>query len=492
MSNKDISIYVKCNNSFGNQIFDLISAVYLKKKYNVTVFVALPLKLFLSKIFDKTLTLLKFINVKEYTAIKETVTEIYVDSLETLPQSLQNNTRFTNLYPFTYTMYNSLDNQTKKCFELNKNLINPILLEKYIGQNYNYACVHIRYGNKLCDSLITQSAQLTQAVPIYTPQYYIDQINTLLKTDLDEILILTDSENLVTRYILDNFKESKKVKLFNGNYLDSFYLYTKANYMIMSYSTFSFAAGYFNSSAVCYFVKTCEIINANPSLLLDNAISPNWIIIDNPDYILNLNQDLVKKMISFYSKCYKHKFKKQKGGKLLQNKSIFNFVTAGPISIFQTKIINNLEINGVLDFDSIEVGSGAKIYGSVYGKNGYFNKLYVYGSVHMTNSMADYLYCYGQADVLKIYVKTAMLVMDNMYAVESRFNYVELLSTKCMFINCQVKTLVVNNAENNHKTIRLKYFTTINQVIVYGNPLTIYVDYGSRIGTIINGMIVVQ
>ena len=67
------SIYVKCSNGFGNKIFDLISAIYLKNKYNITVYFATEQSIhdksddpFFGNIFYNSYMKIKYIYMNKY------------------------------------------------------------------------------------------------------------------------------------------------------------------------------------------------------------------------------------------------------------------------------------------------------------------------------------------------------------------------------------------------------------------------------------------
>ena len=315
ISLRQYSIYVRCASGFGNKVFDLISAIYLKNKYKVTTYFAVensiydkPSDPFFGNVFNTSYTKINYIFMNKYKQLHQRlpIVDIWINSLEDLPQTIKSNVHFRGLYRFAYLMYSSFSDEDKKIFTINPLLLHTEFQQKY--QDTKYACVHIRYGDKLCYALeeFQYTKYTTFMMPIYTPQYYIDQINELLtKPDLDHILILTDSVDLVKIYIGPIFSNNPKIVLLDSHCLDSFYLMTKAQYIVLSHSTFSFSAAYIDSSATCYLLKK-YITNKKDYLFQDDAISPLWIILDNKEYVLNFDQTLLKKIVTEYGQCYKY------------------------------------------------------------------------------------------------------------------------------------------------------------------------------------------
>ena len=76
----------------------------------------------------------------------------------------------------------------------------------------------------------------------------------------------------------------------NLNWLTSFYIMTYASYIIMSCSTFSYSAMYFNNKQaigellIYHNNNTLENVNIAPE---EYAISPEWTINKDKEYILN-------------------------------------------------------------------------------------------------------------------------------------------------------------------------------------------------------------
>jgi hypothetical protein len=506
------AIYLRCSSGFGNKIFELISAIYLKNKYKIDVYLAIGKSLhdntedpFFGNIFYKSYTKVKYIFMKKYYTLKNTlpITEQWIDDLDKLPEKITTNIRFAGLYRFAYLMYSSFDDADKNLFDINSKLLDKQIYDKYIvDMKANYACVHIRYGDKLCYGLeeFKHTKYTPYMLPIYTPQYYIDQINELLKKDLVEILIMTDSVELVNEFIMDKFPEKSRITLFDSHYLDSFYLLTKAQYIIMSHSTFSFAAAYFNPTAICYLVKKYFVDKEKDYLVEDDALSPKWIIIDNKNYILNFDQPLVKKMVDFYSGC--NKYITQKGGqkqakdygnysKKFKNEELENLVTNGPTTLTNINISENLAIFGTLRYQKLIVEGVTKIYGTVYGKKGDFNNLKVYGPLNIETTNINKLLCDGTIYAEKINIKSNAVIVGSVYILKSIIKNIELSSTEIEFSGSSVDRLTINN--KNNKPIKITINSCIiNKIVIRGKPLSIAVSVDSKINKIINGTITIN
>lgn len=499
------SIYVRCSSGFGNKIFDLISAIYLKNKYKTNVLFATDKSIhektndpFFGNIFYKSHVKIKYIYMNTYYRLKESlpIKEIWVDNLSDLPEKITDNVRFGGLYKFAYTMYSSFDENDRKLFEINPKLLNYILINKYI--NDQFACVHIRYGDKLCYSLeeFKQTKYTPFMLPIYTPQFYIDQIEELLKKDIDKILIMTDSVSVVEKYIFKKFKDNPKIVLLDSHYLDSFYLLSKARYIILSYGTFSFAAAYFNPNAVCYLTKKYVTNPEKDFIYEDYAISPKWIIIDNKEYLLNFDQKLLKKMVIDYGNCDKY-IRKQSGGKIynhnakkIRNKEFTNLLTNGPITIINSNISSKLIIYGTLNFQNLNVNGSSKIFGTVYGKKGIFNNLEVYGTFDVENITIKKLLCTGTFYASRLDIEKNASINGPIYVSNSIFKNIEVLSENMKFIDTNINKITINNSDNKPKKISFEN-CKIDKLIIVGHPLNINISYDTDIKKNINGTLIV-
>lgn len=307
-------IYIKCFKGFGNKVFDFISALHLRKEYpNTEIFFAIDKSVydtdedpFFGQIFPKISaeSIIKFMFMNKYKKLETDlpITETYIDKLTDLPKAITENIRFTGLHKFAYTMYTALNTTDKQLFAINSKLISKKIED---ASNAEYACVHVRYGDKLCHSKDIDSNPYLK-YPVYTPKYYELQIKNLLDAGVPMIYIMTDTIDLTNEYIMSKFTDNKKVRLMESGFVESFYLMTKAEYIILSYSTFSFAAAYINEMAICHIVKKVINDEKNDYIYEDDALDPNWILINEPRFILNMDQDLVNEMLSKTITCQKY------------------------------------------------------------------------------------------------------------------------------------------------------------------------------------------
>lgn len=305
-------IYVRCFKGFGNKVFDFITALYLRRKYpDIEIYFAIDKSIydtiddpFFGQIFPKISTdsVVKFMFMNKYKKLETElpINEILINNLDELPNDISGHVRFINLHKFVYTMYSSFSVIDKQYFTINSKLISKKIED--ISKT-SYGCIHIRYGDKLCYSNNDITGP-SYKYPVYTPTYYKLQIQNLLDADVS-VYIMTDTIDLVTEYVMPEFIGNRKVHLMDSGFIESFYLLTKAEFIILSYSTFSFSAAYINEMATCHLVKKV-ISDEQDYVFEDDAIDPNWILIDEPRFILNTDQKLAKEMTSKTDMCQKY------------------------------------------------------------------------------------------------------------------------------------------------------------------------------------------
>ena len=114
------------------------------------------------------------------------------------------------------------------------------------------------------------------------------------------VVIITDSTHLVTKFIINspelkNHKHYKNIILLDIHWITGFYILCHASHIVMSCSTFSMTASYFNEKSKCYIVLDN---NANTNRLPEEySIAPNWIISKNNTYLLNYDKQLLLSMV---------------------------------------------------------------------------------------------------------------------------------------------------------------------------------------------------
>ena len=432
------------------------------------------------------------------------IEDLWVDNLDSLPEKINIDIHFEGLYRFAYTMYATFDDDTKKLFEINPKLLNSAIQQNYIDKRF--ACVHIRYGDKLCYALDefkqTKYTQHMIMLPVYSPKYYIDQINELLTKDLDEILIMTDSVDLVKKYVMDKFRKNPKIVLFDSHYLDSYYLITQALYVILSYSTFSFSAAYFNPLATCYLLKNYLVDEPKNYIYADGAISPKWIIIDNQQYILNFDQKLLKKMIKDYANCDKYIKPQQtntlnqnriindtNNNKKISNKEVNNdHITKGPLTIKNSNINKRMTVYGTLTYDKMASNNETNVYGTLYGKNGTFKRLTVNGPISISNSKIKRFLANGPVNADNLTISTGSII-GTVYLSDSVITTLELIATVAELVNCQIDRLIIYNKNNYAKKIIIR--SSIINTIESTNDCTVNITADTKIKNQIGCTIVI-
>jgi len=171
-----------------------------------------------------------------------------------------------------------------------------------------YAIVHIRYGDKL--NIAYNDINNYDNFLIYTPQFYIDKINILIKEHPElTIYIVSDSDSIVKEFIIkdgkfDIDKYKNKIFLLEGlTWWNSFYLFYKASYIIMSISTFSIAGAYFNDNPKLKCDLFIYHLDGKFKLQEEYATSSKWNVrINNKEdkkYILNYNPKEIYKLIKY-------------------------------------------------------------------------------------------------------------------------------------------------------------------------------------------------
>lgn len=305
---------------FGNKLFDCIIGIYLKKNFDYEIYYvdsygphAKPGDYLISQIFPKITNELIVIDIYKGDYIRYyldyALSNLEVKSLSKLKSVLvkdQMRLRMSPLYSFVFEMYDTFDNKTKSIFRVNEKLIDKNILSY---ANTKYATIHIRYGDKLYYSIKKRETDKNFInYPIYTPEYYYEQIKIIKKLKLP-IIILTDSPKLVKHFILEKYKLNNDSNIFMPDiqFLDSFFLICKSIYSVLSNSTFSYGAYLLskddvkNKTNVFCTIKEFGTVYKPYDLLM----SDDWIIYDNKKYILNFNQPLLKEMIEYQEKSIK-------------------------------------------------------------------------------------------------------------------------------------------------------------------------------------------
>ncbi len=320
-------ILIQQYTGFGNKIFNCIVAIYLKYKFNYTIYYVNtksahekkgdPLITDIFPQLDKEFEIIDD-NSGDYIQylLKRKNTRVKTNSLDNLSEYFIKDQMIlspTTLYNLVFDMYDKFTTEQKKIFEINKNLITHDIISY---AETNYATIHIRYGDKLELAIRKNNNENFKegfnfmTFPIYTPEYYYEQIKIIKKLKIP-IIILTDSYYVIKHFLMDKYNLSNDPDIFfpNISFLDSFYLLLYSQYTVMSHSTFSYSAFLLsqnlvkNKSRVYTFCLIDEYYNKyNPA---DLFISNKWTIYKDKKYILNLNQEKVIEMNDYQQKYKK-------------------------------------------------------------------------------------------------------------------------------------------------------------------------------------------
>lgn len=317
---EDKFILIQLYAGFGNKIFDCIIALYLKYKYGYSIYYvdteSVHTKINdpnMAQIFPKLTDEFIFINNNQGDYIKYflkySLLNINANKLSDLNRYFNNNKqirlRTTSIYNLVFDMFDTFDTNKKNVFQINKSLIDKNILT-YAGTNY--ATIHIRYGDKLKLGIKKDQNDMDFITfPIYTPEYYYEQIKILKKLKLP-IIILTDSVDTIKHFILKKYNLLNDPDIFIPDipFIDSFYLLLYSSYIVMSHSTFSYSAyllsrdNFLNKPRVYTFCTTDEFFTIYKPV--DLFISNDWKIYKDKKFILNFNQKLIKEMFDFNQK----------------------------------------------------------------------------------------------------------------------------------------------------------------------------------------------
>jgi hypothetical protein len=195
-------------------------------------------------------------------------------------------------YKFVYDMYKILPIEMKNVFKINESIISQKI--KDITKTEKYICVHVRYGDKLQIALSKQRFLFL----IYTPDFY----KRIIKKFLDKqykVYIVTDDKNITKKFVVDELNNSN-VEMLNTPSWDDYYLLSHSYYNVLSLSTFSISASLINKNLKgAYIVKRPNDINQY-SIPEEELIDKfPWTKFYNKKYILNYDNNLMKKMLSY-------------------------------------------------------------------------------------------------------------------------------------------------------------------------------------------------
>ncbi len=306
---------------FGNYIYDLILGYYLKKRFHKKVYVVEYKRNlhekggieWLHNIFPKLKEELHFITKEDSQELKKKnrMEDMKEKGLKKMEESIQKKIRNHSIriltykyYPWIYFIFSTFTQDEKNKFLIESSLFDEkyknIIQEDFTG-------IHIRYGDKLFYGIQQKNKKgfSFMSFPIYTPEYYHEQIMKIIKEKENEkIYIFTDSVSVVQQYLYHRFQYEKypNIQIMDIPFLDTFYILLHAKKFIMSHSTFSYAVYLLRKKEEQESIL-CSIQNIQKKYKsYDCFFYPKWKIIYGKEYILNLQQNKIKQMFEFSKK----------------------------------------------------------------------------------------------------------------------------------------------------------------------------------------------
>lgn len=233
-----LKIFLALKNGFGNKIYNLIILHYLRVTLNAEIYTKIKVskhdKLNEEEIYEKIKYIFPniFDNVTVFDTWKD-VDKIFGRNkldIDIVVKQKNGNFVLKNFYHYyeeIIKMVIKINN--KKLFKINDNLIN----DKYKN------IIHIRYGDKL--------KFYTDTYSIFKPELYIKLIDKILKNTKENIYILTDSNNIVDKFIIKKIN-NKRIKLLNTDVYDAFIIMYNSKKFIFGNSTLAILAAVLNNN----------------------------------------------------------------------------------------------------------------------------------------------------------------------------------------------------------------------------------------------------
>ena len=165
--------------------------------------------------------------------------------------------------------------------------------------NFNDIGVHIRLGDKIkyiYDHTILRKKNIV-TYSLFTPEYYEDHLKNFDNNKI--VYIFTDSPKIFEKFYADKIKH--KYVLVDLNFVDSFNLMTKFKNIILSESTMSIFASYFNNKSKKifghkYYVKS---YTNRANYKITETIPYNSTNLTSKKYFLNENKKLLIDIYKF-------------------------------------------------------------------------------------------------------------------------------------------------------------------------------------------------
>lgn len=474
-----MSLYLKSQKGFGNKVLDLLSAVYLKRRYDVPVYLVMDDKTF-QIIFDKASKLVKYITFDQYPKAKI----LYLDSFDKLPEKVTEPLTIIGLERYIPNFYYDIDEKDINLLQVNPNSVDKAIVK---AAKSTYACVNIRYDKNLCAAL---NSDIKTNVMLYHPNYYKDMLEVLLnKEEIEAVYIITEAKELVKKYILDESEIANDPRIIFADYppVDLFYLMTNAEYLVLSHNIFGFAAAYLNTKATIYF--------AVPDGEAENNDRSGWELVANTKYILTPDLEITKELAYDYGDCDKYvpKISRMSKGSRprMYPKAYFmvNPVTIiresrddlshyGPLSISNLIIHRTLSVEGALKFYNILVKGRMRVKGTMYGSKGTITDLTLLGEGHLEACLINDCLSNGSIVAQNSIFKGESVFIGNYFFNHCSLYRVQILSQRTDFVNSVIDDCIILN---NTEPILIRFVNCKINRLVAGNFVTVHVDTLSKI-----------
>jgi hypothetical protein len=192
----------------------------------------------------------------------------------------------------------NISNSTRNSLKMNSSY-------DYLKNNYNLnngIFVHYRLGDKFYLNYKELLNKKMCKYVIMKPEYYVDNINKMLKDKIGPVYIMSDSIK-IAKCLLKN--KIPNAIFINEGTAETFFLMTHCHRLIISESTMTVAAVYLNNNKP-QVIAPNFLINLSDNLKLINNIYFNDKVVifdNNKEYLLNEKEqyDII------YKQCYKDK-----------------------------------------------------------------------------------------------------------------------------------------------------------------------------------------
>ena len=478
-----MSLYIRSQKGFGNKIVDLLTAIYLKRRYGIDVFLVMNDNKF-PKLLSKSSEIIGYISNERYLQIRPK--SLLIKSFDDLPDKISRPTTLIGMERFMPHIYPLMQRSDLKYPFLNPKVIDRDVLTR---SKQDYACVNIRYDRNLCASIQEGKSHTL----LYSPNYYRDQIEALLATEIEMLYVITEAKDLVQKYVLDEFTDPRIV-LADYSCVDLFYLMVHSHYLVLSHNLFSFAAAYLNLKGIKY-------------LLVPEGteMDTDWEVIKEDKYLMNDDSKIAKEMAYDYGDCdrYLSKVKKMQSGSSrlypqayfidqgsVTGRSFDSLTLRGPVSLSNVIVNKNLMIEGSLRFSNIWVKSEATVLGSVYGTKCTITDLKIEGEAHLDGALVDYSIINGSLVAINSIFRRSATLIGNNYLSFCSINLLQLFSKRTAINNCKIHTLVILNTFD---PISIQISNcNINRIVSNNIHVTIYASITTKIKYAANVSIVID